>query len=122
MAKTRKVDRLAVVLPDGTKADVDDSLVKKYNLKPERLTAFSRIPTATVTRTVEQKSGPREWTEEEDRYILEHWDTVAKAELARRMDVSVSALTKRHRTLAAAQAKKPSSRSKKKTSRSKKKK
>jgi hypothetical protein len=107
MAKTRKLDKIAVVLPDGTKADVDDSLVKKYDLKPERVTPFSRVPTATVTRTVEQKSGPREWTEEEDRYVLEHWDTVAKAELARRLDVSPATLAKRHKAIAAEQAKKP---------------
>jgi hypothetical protein len=123
MAKTRKVDRLAVVLPDGTKADVEDALVKKYELKPERITPFSRVPTATVTRTIEQKSGPKEWTEEEDRYLLEHWETVAKPELARRLDVSAAALTKRHKALAAEQAKKkpkkPKPRAKKK-SRSKK--
>jgi hypothetical protein len=105
MAKTRKVERFAVVLPDGTKSDVDNGLVKKYGLKPGKVTPFSRAGTTMVSRTIEQKSGAKDWSKEDDAYLMEHWDTVAKAELARRLEVSQAALTKRHKALKAELAK-----------------
>ncbi len=101
MGKMRKVDRFAVVLPDGTKSDVDNGIVKKYGLKPGRATPYSRAATTMVSKTVEQKSGSTDWTDEDDKYLMDHWNTVAKAELARRLEVSQAALTKRYRTLEA---------------------
>lgn len=104
MGKVRKVERFAVVLPDGTKSDVDNGIVKKYGLTPGKLTPFSRAETAMVSRAADQKPGSKSWMEEDDKYLLDHWETVAKAELARRLEVSQAALTKRYKTLKAEQA------------------
>lgn len=103
MAKTRKVERLAVVLPDGTKSDIDEALVKKYGLTAGSITPFSRNPTATVIRTIEQKRGPKEWTAEEDEYLLSHWDTTTKEALENRLLVTSVTLTRRYKLLLAKQ-------------------
>ncbi len=103
MAKTREVERLAVVLPDGTKNDIDEALVRKYGLKAGSTTPFSRNPTLTVIRTIEQKRGPREWTPEEDEYLLSHWDTTTKEALENRLLVTSATLTKRYKLLLAEQ-------------------
>ena len=103
MAKARKVERLAVVLPNGTESDIDNFLVKKYGLKAGSTTPFSRNPTSTVMRTIEQKRGPREWTQEEDEYILSHWDTTTKETLENHLMATTAALTKRYKQLTAKQ-------------------
>ncbi len=103
MAKTRKVEKLAVVLPNGTKSDIDDALVKKYGLTLGSITPFSRNPTSTVTRTIEQKRGSKEWTPEEDEYLLSNWDTTTKEMLENRLLVTTATLTKRYKKLIAEQ-------------------
>ncbi len=99
MAKTHKVEKIAVVLPNGTENDIDDVLVRKYGLSAGNITPFSRASTITVIRTVEQKRGSRGWTKEEDEYLLSHWETVTRDELARRLTVSPATLAKRHKQL-----------------------
>ena len=106
MAKTRKIEKLAVVLPNGTKSDIDDAIVKKYGLTSGSIAPFSRNSTSTVTRTIEQKRGPKEWTEEEDEYHLSHWDTTTKETLENHLLVSTATLTKRYKHLLAEQQKK----------------
>ncbi len=106
MAETRKVEKLAVVLPDGTKSDVDAALAKKYGLIPGGTTPFSRNPTSTVTRTIEQKRGRKKWTTEEDEYLFSHWDTTTKETLEDRFMVSTATLAKRYKHLLAEQEKK----------------
>ncbi len=101
MAKIRTVEKLAVVLPDGTKSDIDSSLVSKYGLTVGKSTPFSRAPMETVTRTIEQNSGPREWTAEEDEYILSHWDTTTKEMMENHLMVTTAKLTKRYKQLIA---------------------
>ncbi len=118
MAKIRKVERLAVVLPDGTKSDIDNALVKKYALTAGSRTPFSGNPTATVTRIIEQKRGPKEWTAEEDEYLLSHWETTTKEMLENHLLVTTTTLTKRHKQLVAEQ--KAKEKPAKKTSRTKK--
>lgn len=103
MAKTRTVERLAVVLPNGTKSDIDEALVRKYGLTLGSTTPFSHNPTSTVTRTIEQKRGQKEWTPEEDKYLLSHWDTTTKETLENRLLVTTATLTKRHKQLTAEQ-------------------
>ncbi len=119
MPKTRKVEKLAVVLPNGTKSDVDDAIVRKYGLTTGSTTPFSRNPTETVTRTIEQKRGPKEWTPEEDEYLLSNWDTTTKEALEDRLLVTTATLTKRYKQLVAerkaSEKKAPKSPRKKKT-------
>ena len=106
MAKIRKVEKLAVVLPNGTKSDVDAALAKKYGLIPGGITPFSRNTTSTVTRTIEQKRGRKKWTTEEDEYLFSHWDTTTKETLEDRFMVSTATLAKRYKKLLAEQEKK----------------
>ena len=101
MAKTRKVEKLAVVLPNGTKSDVDDALVRKYGLRADSTTPFSRNRTSTVTRDIGHKRGRKEWTEEEDEYLISHWETTTKEMLERRLLVSTATFTKRYKQLIA---------------------
>ena len=118
MAKTRTVEKLAVVLPDGTESDIDSSLVSKYGLAVGKSTPFSRVPMKTVTRTIDQKSGSREWTTEEDGYILAHWDTTTKEMMEDHLMVTTARLTKRYKQLIAekkAEAKKTTKASSRKT-------
>ena len=118
MAKTRTVEKLAVVLPDGTKSDIDASLVNKYGLTVDKSTPFSRVPMETVTRAIEQNKGPRKWTAEEDEYILSHWDTTTKEMMENHLMVTPTRLTKRYKQLIAERKKttKTSSRKTKKKS------
>ena len=124
MAKKEKVERVAVILPDGTKSDIEQSLVKKYRLTPGDATPFTRAETATVIRTVELKKGPKDWTPEEDEYLFSNWDIVARNELAKRLSVSPTTMSKRYKKLLAAkkaeQKKAKKSSPKKKTKGSKK--
>ncbi len=128
MAKTQKVEKVAVVLSDGTEHDIDDALVRKYGLSAGSTTPFSRANTTTVIREVKQKRGSTGWTSEEDGYLLSHWETVAGDELARRLTVSPAVLAKRHKKLIADQqaaekaARRAAGRTKKKTAAGKKKK
>lgn len=103
MTKARKVEKLAVILPDGTKSDIDNALVKKYGITPGSTTPFSHIPTSTVMRTIEQKRGPRAWTPEEDEYLLSHWDTTTKETLEEHLLVTTATFTKRYKQLIAEQ-------------------
>lgn len=103
MTKTRTVEGLAVVLPNGTKSDIDASLVNKYSLVAGSTTPFSRIPMATVTRAIEQTRGPREWTAEEDEYILSHWNTTTKEMMENHLMVTTARFTKRYKQLIAEQ-------------------
>ena len=101
MAKTRKVEKLAVVLPNGTESDIEDALVRKYGLIPGGTTPFSRNRTSTVTRAIGHKHGRKEWTEEENEYLLSHWETTTKEMLEERLMVSTAILTKRYKQLIA---------------------
>ncbi len=103
MAKARKVERLAVILPNGTESEIDDALVRKYKLTSGGTTPFSRNPTSMVTRAIEQKRGAKAWTPEEDEYLLSHWDTTTKEVLENRLLVTTAALTKRYKLLLAEQ-------------------
>ena len=113
MAKTRKVEKIAIVLPNGTKSDIDQSLVDKYSLSPGKLSPFSRASTTQVLRTEQEKSGPKDWSPEDDAYLLEHWETMTRAELGRRLNASATSLRKRHSLLTETKTKTKKRRTKK---------
>lgn len=99
MPESAKVEKLAVVLPDGSKSEIDHSIASKYGFQHGWETPFSRQETTKILKSASPRRGKKDWSEADDQYLLEHWNTMTRSELAKRLEVSQAALSRRYKAI-----------------------